>query len=269
MKKEKANRDKWRESSESSSMISAKALGMYDPYGWMARIGLIVPSTNTVIAHEWSLMAPEGVSIHTTRVLLYGVPSRDSNDLMAERTERAAEELATAEVDIIAYGSTSGSFMCSHKDLGRRISEIAGCPATTTSDSVVRALRAIGAKRVAMATPYLEFVNKEAVAFLESEGISVVADKGLGMGETQAERRAINRIPAETVFRLALAVDRPDADALFISCTTLPSLKMIAPIEAELGKPVVTSTQATFWDTLRMLKIRTAISGFGRLLQDY
>jgi arylmalonate decarboxylase len=245
----------------------AEAPPAYDPYGWMAKVGLIVPSTNRVISHEWSMMAPAGVSIHTARVLLYGTPSQRSNDLMAERTASAAEQLATAEVDIIAYGTTSGSFHTSEEDIAARISGIAGCPATTTSEAVIRALAALGARRIALASPYLGFVNARAVAYLEAAGFEVVSEMGLGMGETQAERRAINRIPPRAIFRMARAADRAQADTIFVSCTTMPTVTMIAAIERALGKPVVTSTQATFWDVLARLGISLEIRGFGRLLE--
>ena len=248
---------------------SIRAVAMYDPYGWMAKIGLILPSTNTVNAHEWMLMAPEGISIHTARALLLGQASQESYDIMAKNTEKAAAELATAEVDFVAYGCTSGSFMCSRQEIAARMAEIAGCPATTTSDSVIAALQAVGARKVAMATPYVRFVNEGEVKFLEEEGFEVVAEMGLGLGETQAERRAINRVPPEAVIRMARAVDRPDADAIFISCTALPTVTVIDRIEQERGKPVVTSNQATFWNVMRSMGLGLRIGGYGSLLRDH
>lgn len=255
--------------SKGSAPSAMKAVSMYDPYGWMAKIGLIVPSTNTVNEYEWYKMAPEGISIHTGRALLLGKASQESYDTMAKNTEKAAEDLATAEVDIVAYGCTSGSFMCSRDEITRRLTEIAGCPATTTSDSIVAALKALGVRKISMATPYVDFVNQGEVKFLNDEGFDVVAWHGLGLGETQEERRGINRVPTESVFRMAKLVDRPEAEAIFISCTALPTIKVIAAIEAELGKPVVTSNQATFWNVLRTLKLNVRVSGYGRLLEEH
>ena len=127
-----------------------KAVSLYDPYGYLAKIGLIVPSTNTVNEYEWYRMAPRGISIHTARALLLGKASQSSYDLMAEATRKAGEELATAECDIVAYGCTSGSFMCSRDEITGNLTRLTGCPATTTSDSVIAALRALGVKRIAM-----------------------------------------------------------------------------------------------------------------------
>jgi arylmalonate decarboxylase len=242
-----------------------KAVSLYDPYGYLAKIGLIVPSTNTVNEYEWYRMAPRGISIHTARALLLGKASQSSYDLMAEATRKAGEELATAECDIVAYGCTSGSFMCSREEITGNLTRLAGCPATTTSDSVIAALRALGVTRIAMGTPYVDFVNQGELKFLADEGFDVVAWHGMGLGETQEERRGINRIPPQSVFRLARMIDRPEAQAIFLSCTALPTIELIAELEAMLGKPVVTSNQATFWNVLRLLKLNVPITGFGRL----
>lgn len=246
-----------------------KAVSLYDPYGWLAKVGLIVPSTNTVNEVEWYRMAPRGISIHTARALLLGKASQNSYDLMAEATRKAAEELATAECDIVAYGCTSGSFMCSRTEIVANLERLAGCRATTTSDSVIAALKTLGVKRIAMGTPYVDFVNQGELKFLADEGFDVVAWHGMGLGETQAERRGINRVPPQSIFRLARLIDRPEAEAIFLSCTALPTIELIGELEAELGKPVVSSNQATFWNVLRTLKLNTRIKGFGRLLEDF
>lgn len=248
---------------------SLRMLSYYDPYGWMAKIGLIVPASNTVNAHEWGMMAPEGVSIHTARATQSGKSSRQSFDGMGKSAEDAAAQLATAGVDIVAYGCTSGSFMGPRDELMERISDRAGCPATNSADSAVAALRALGAKTVALATPYMPYINEREVSFLEEEGFSVCAFMGLGLGETEAERFAIRKVPPEAVFRMAREVDRPQADAIFISCTSLPTARLIESMEAQIGKPVVTSNQATFWNVMRMLNLRVRIGGAGRLLREF
>ena len=245
-----------------------KTTAMYSPYGWKAKIGLIVPSTNTVNEPEFWRLAPEGVTIHSGRALLLGKATEESYFKMAEAVNGAAEELATAEVDIVAYGCTSGSIIVPLPELIKNMAERTGCPAIATAGAVVAALRALNVKKVAVGTPYVDFVNESEKKFLEDYGFEVTSMQGLDLGHTQEERRGIGRVPPEVVFRLARAIDRPDADAIFISCTNLATLDVIADIEAELGKPVVTSNQSCFWACLRLLKIRTSIKGYGRLLDE-
>lgn len=242
-----------------------KAVALYSPYGWKAKIGLIVPSTNTISEPEFWRMAPPGVTIHTSRVLLLGKATEESYFTMAAALDRAVEELATAEVDVVAYGCTSGSIICPLPQLLRQMGDKTKTPVTAAAGAVVAALRALGVERVALGTPYVDFVNQAEKKFLEDYGFKVASMHGLDLGHTQDERRGICRVPPEAVFRLARMIDRPDAQAIFISCTSLATIDVIAGLEKELGKPVVTSNQACFWACLRLLGIKTSVTGYGHI----
>jgi len=245
-----------------------KAVADYRPYGWRGKIGLIVPSTNTINEPEFWRLAPKGVTIHTGRATLLGKATEESYFKMAEAVKVAADDLATAEVDVVAYGCTSGSIVCSLQDIVADLQQRTKVPAIATAGAVVAALRALGARKVAVATPYVDFVNDSEIGFLQDYGFEVTSMHGLRLGETQEERRGIGRVPPEHVYRMALATNRPDADAIFISCTNLATIDMIQQIETDLGKPVVTSNQSCFWACLRMLGLRDRIEGYGKLLSD-
>ena len=88
---------------------------------------------------------------------------------------------------------------------------------------------------------------------------------GMQLGETQEERRGIGRVPPESLYRFVRHIDRDDADIIFLSCTNLATIKMIPELENEAGKPVITSNQATFWRSLRLMGIKDRIEGFGSL----
>ena len=242
-------------------------LRSYDPFGWLAKIGLITPSTNTVTAPEWTRMAPPGVAIHVARATLYGPTSQSSYEAMARSTEVAAADLATAEVDIISFCCTSGTFVCDRAEIAHTIAAKGNCPANTASEAVVAALHQLGARRVALSTPYVDFVNEAEVKMLTDEGLDVVVAHGLGLGRTQAERRAMNRIPPEAVFKMAQRANHPDADAIFLSCAALAGAELIDRMEDCFRKPVITTNQATFWYTLQMLDLNLDIQGYGSLLR--
>lgn len=245
-----------------------KAVADYRPYAWRGKIGLIVPSTNTINEPEFWRLAPRGVTVHTARATLLGKATEESYFRMAEAVKVAADDLATAEVDVVAYGCTSGSIVCSLQDIVEDLHRRTGVPAVATAGSVVAALRALGARRVAVATPYVDFVNESERRFLQEYGFEVASLHGLRLGETQEERRGIGRVPPEHIYRMARACDRPDADTIFISCTNLATLDVIAQIEADLGKPVVTSNQSCLWACLRMLGLPDRVEGYGRLLSE-
>jgi len=164
-----------------------RMLSYYDPYGWMAKIGLIVPASNTVNAHEWSLMAPEGISIHTARATQSGRSSRQSLDSMGKSAEDAAGQLGTAGVDIVAYGCTSGSFMGPRAELMQRLSVRAGCRATNSADSAVAALRALGVRcRVGHAANHLGDADSVVVSTAVREDNPEVVE---------AQRRGLRLLP--------------------------------------------------------------------------
>lgn len=241
----------------------------YSPYGWRARIGLILPSLNVTMEAEMTRLMPTGVSVHTARVMTRGKTTPESYREMAADVERAAELLETADVDIVAYACTSGSIVEEEEPILERIRGITGVPAVATAPAVVDALRRLGVSAVAVATPYVEFVNEAERKYLEVRGFRVTAIQGLLLGETAEDRRAIGKQPPEVAFRLARQVDSPEAEGLFISCTNFATLPVIELLERETAKPVVTSVQATAWATLRALDIRERIAGYGRLLESH
>ena len=254
---------------EAIAGTTMKAVQMYSPYGSRAKIGLIVPSTNTINEPEFYRMAPRGVSIHTARIKLLGKATTESYHAMADETVRAASELGTAEVDVVAWGCTSGSVIVPRDRLEAAMSEQSGVPSITTFGSVLAAMKAMGVKRVALGTPYVDFVNEKEVQLLEQEGYEVVAWYGLRLGETQEERRGIGRVPPESLSRLVRYIDRPEADLVFLSCTNMATVEKIAELEAEIGKPIITSNQSTFWNAMRTVGLRDRIEGYGTLLSEF
>ena len=239
------------------------------PYGWRGKIGLITPSPNNVNEPEWNRLVPPGVAIHTSRVLLSGAMTLESYHDMARDLTRSAHELSHAEVDIVAFGCTSGSFLCPLDELTASISQKTGTPAIVTAGAVIMALRKLGIRKVALATPYLDFVNQREIEFLGEYGIGVTRCHGLNLGHNHAERRGMGHIPPQVFYRIACEIDSPDADAIFLSCANIATIDVIEEIEQTLCKPVVTSNVACLWACLRILGINSSITGYGRLLRDF
>jgi len=243
----------------------------YRPYGRRAKIGLIVPPTNTVNEAEWARMTPEGVTIHVTRMRLHAdTQSPEGEAQLYADIERTTRDLAAASLDAIAYGCTAGSMVMPLAKLTDYMAGIAGVPCVATAPALVRACRALGVARVALATPYHDALNEHERHFLAQNGIEVVALKGLGIGAGGPhEYVRIARVPKEEVLAHARSVDRPEAQALMISCTDFATLEAIPALERALGKPVITSNQATFWAALRAARVDDRLQSFGRLLQEH
>jgi maleate isomerase len=186
--------------------------------------------------------------------------------LASDQLEHAAALLVWADVDVIVFACTTGSLVHGvgwDREVAGRIERASGRPATTTTTTVLGALRAVGATTLAVATPYVEELNAIERQFLEASGFAVAAISGLGCA-TDAE---IGRLDPEDAVSLVERVDTPDADAVFISCTNFHCLPVIASLERQLGKPVVTSNLAGAWTALRQIGIEDTIPGYGQLLQ--
>jgi maleate cis-trans isomerase len=246
-----------------------KAVQFYSPYGYRAKVGIITPGVNTALEPELYHMAPKGVSFHANKLLLTGKATHDSYHQMEVDTERAARELETAEVDVIAWACTSGSVLMPPRQIEEKIERVAGCPAFCTITAVLTALKALGVKRIALGTPYVSFINETEIEFLEKSGFEVVSMYGLELGVTQEERRGIGRVPPQSLHRFCRHLDNDRAEALFISCANVAAVHEIEQVEADRGKPVITSNLATFWHALRVAGINDKITGFGRLLSQH
>ena len=176
--------------------------------------------------------------------------------------------LADARPDVICMAGTAVSFIGGYEYDKKLIEKLRAAhkniPATTTSTSVIDALHALGIMKVSIAMPYIEEVSKAAAKFVADSGIEVVEAKWLGKAGWD-----IPQISEYTIYQLARETDRPESEALFISCTALHTFDVIEKLENDLGKPVVTSNQATIWNLLRLAGIRDRIPGYGRLLSDY
>jgi arylmalonate decarboxylase len=92
---------------------------------------------------------------------------------------------------------------------------------------------------------------------------------GLELGVTQEERRGIGRVPPQSMHRFCRHIDHDKADVIFISCANMAAIHEIEQIEAERGKPVITSNLVTFWHALRQVGINDRIEGFGQLLANH
>jgi maleate isomerase len=246
-------------------------------YGWRGRIGLIVPSTNTVNEPDFYRHLPRGVSLHVSRMHLDQEAHRESDDLtelekMTADADRCARSLATADVDVIAYGCTSGSFMGGEghdAELEAELEAVAGVPAVSTAAAVRRAMEALEFDSVAVATPYTPDLVARAASFFEDCGFEVTETSGLDIdiAGSNLDRRSHGAQLPEHAYRQIASMDLSDADGVFVSCTNYHVTDAVEYVEGDLGKPVVTSNQATLWNALRTLGVDYTEVDLGRLFE--
>lgn len=230
------------------------------------RIGLIVLSNDYVVERDFMNMRPDGdVAIFATRIANTTECTVETLRAMAPRITAATELLVPeGRLDSVAYACTSGTVVIGYDAIRDRVHAARlGVPCITPITASLAALGKFGTQKLAVLTPYTDDLNAMIAAHLRKNDKEVVAFTSFGI-EDNEEMAAVT---GESIYRAALEADRPEADALFISCTAIRAVDVVERIELSLGKPVVTANQALFWHALRATGCNTKVQGYGDLLR--
>ncbi|MGO1538493.1 MAG: maleate cis-trans isomerase family protein [Leucobacter sp.] len=215
-------------------------------------IGVVAPCDMELDAELWRWM-PDGVDLLTTRTpFVDDVVSVEFVQEVSKPRDVAdgVRSVTTGRAEVVAYACTSGSFVLgkSGEAAIRGAMEDAGArDPLTTSGALVEALSALGVSRVSVATPYTPTLSQLLDTFLEEHGVSVLGHAALGLDTD------IWDVEYQQTAELVRRANHADAEAIVISCTNLPTYDLIAPLERELGKPVISANQATMWAALRRI----------------
>ena len=241
------------------------------------RIGQIVPSSNTTMETEIpaalrarEMTAPERFTFHSSRMRMQKV-TKEELAAMDRDSDRCALELADARVDVLGYACLvaimsmgKGYHRVSEQRLHGRTVEAGGpAPVVTSAGALVDGLKALGAKRVSILTPYMKPLTQMVVEYIENEGIEVVDSISLEIPDNLEVGRQDPLAPAEISKRLnTRGVDAVVASA----CVQMPSLASVQLIEDRIGMPVVSASVCTAYMMLKKLELTARAPGFGALL---
>ena len=217
-------------------------------------VGLMVPNNNTTMEPELLAWLPEGSTCRTLRIPRGKgtLTPADLPDYLAQASTLAAQ-LTDASIDLVVYGCTAAGFLAGpERDaaVAADLARITGKRVVTTASAMTAVLDHIGARRIALVTPYLDLVNERLTAFLEQCGITVEVLSSF-RAQTVDELAAITSTQISVRAREAM---RPDLDALFIACSQLPTHAILKDLERELGVPVWSSIRATAWQAMRVIE---------------
>jgi maleate isomerase len=231
-------------------------------YGSRLRAGVLIPSGNSVAEPELRAMLPPDVSMLVTRLGLRG-SSRAELMRMLDQLEAAAALLADADVDVIVFHCTAVSTFAPDmaEAIRGRIVKATGKRCFTTADAVLGALAKLEARRVSLLTPYIDEVHRREIDFLKANGFEVEGGANLGI-DTNAQ---MSQLEPQAILDWAQRNISAAADVCFISCTAIKSAPVIAELERQCRKPVVTSNQGMIWHLLRSSGISASVTGFGML----
>ena len=225
--------------------------------------GVLIPSTNTTVEVEYSRLLPEGLQAHYGRLGKDGA-SPFSPSLAADVIYQS-KMLGHAKVEAIALAQTSASLFSDDYDVvtTQQMHDGSGAPAITSAVAVGQAVRALGARRIALVTPYAKDAIARAKAYFESRhGLDVVAMEGFDATDAYAIG-ALGPEHAREAFR---RINRPEIDVFVVPGGNFPTMRHVAAWEAEFGKPVITTNGAALWAVLGLMGSAMTLPGLGRLL---
>jgi maleate cis-trans isomerase len=231
--------------------------------GWERKLGLIVPSWNTVNEYEFQQVIHPGMSVHSMRIKITA-DDEENYSWMGTQVPAAAQLLAHAKVQVICYGCLAGGFVKGpghDQQIIKDIEAATGIHGVAAAAAVVDALRALQVTRVSVASPYEPWLNEKLRQYLNAFGIEVLALKGLGS-------QAHASFTPEQNAALAAEVDRAESQAVLIACSNFHTLEFIEPLEKTLSKPVISSNLASLWKMLRLLGDRRSMPQAGRLFRE-
>lgn len=232
-----------------------------------ARIGFVLIPNEQTIESDMIRHAPEGVGVYFSRAPM---PREISTENLAQLAgglaDAASRILPDDGLDVICFACTSGTVAVGETRSETELKRGApGAKPATLMGAVRNALTAIGAKRLAVGTPYVDELNGNVARYLVDNGFSIVAFEGLNLNYD----REMIRVSPAFLKRFALEIDTPDADAILISCGALRTIDVIDEIEQRAGKPVICSNQAMLWHCLRLAGIEDRLTGLGRLFREH
>lgn len=236
--------------------------------GWRGRIGLLVPPGCPTVEGEVPPLMPRGVSAHFSRMVVDGPTGTltgqdERNRSQIRHLDQTADLLAMVKPGVMVLAHTASSYTlgrAGEAELIARMQARHGVPFHTAFTSVIAAFARLGVRRIALGAPYAEDTTLQGKAHLEAYGIEVVR-----WGRLQNVTNIYDETP-ERAYALALSVDTPEAEAVFLSGVGLATLAVLDVLERDLGKPVVSSVAALTWAALRAVKVGDPIAGHGRLL---
>ncbi len=245
-----------------------------DTMATRAKVAVVVPATNTIVQPEMEAMRPPGVTNHVTRMYL---PPRPYDDQEAYKKALETEEgnledalrlVMVCEPHVVAHGHSIHSFRGDGQralDEEKRLEALCGVPFITPSRAVLAGLEAIGAKRIAILTPYWPPADNMIADFFRACGYDVLNSHGLkSTGPTN-----VARFTHEQIMQGFADTDHAEADALIHVGTNLPVSPITRQIEAKFGKPMIGVNVATYWLAMRRLGIMDKLPGMGILAEEH
>lgn len=227
-------------------------------------LGLIVLKFDETLEQDFRRLFPSrDLALYTSRVPSGAEVTTDTLQQMAQTLPASAALFPpAARFDVVGYGCTSGTTMIGAAKVAALVQQSVKTPAVTDPlTAAIAACRALNITRLGMVTPYVAEVSLPVQRAFEAAGIAVPALVSFG----EAGEENVARITAASVKAAAIQVGQKDVEAVFLSCTNLQTLDVIADLETTLNKPVLSSNSVLAWHMAQLSGAPLAADAPGRV----
>jgi len=240
-------------------------------YGWRGKFGFINPSICDSVLLEFYQILPEGILVTPADLKIQNLTDEEFKKEAINRIMEAVKTVDYEEVQAIIVGGTPPITKMGfevEKEIITKVETLTKKPSSTTPTAEIDALKFLGLKRIALVSPYVDALNLHLKSYLEYRGFEVVAVSGLGI----VKNAHLTQVSFDTAYTLAKETflkAKASVDGIFLTCPRWPTVRCIAPLEKDLGVPVVSTAQALVWKALSLLNIREVRPGFGKLFKEF
>ena len=228
------------------------------------KVGLIVLATDSMIEKDFLKVFNEvPADLFINRITNYNPVTADNLNKMVDNITSVTENILPGEkVDCVVYGCTSGTIVSGYDNIKKKIN-LAKPDASVTAPSTaaLNALKKKNINKISIVTPYTKSVNDDVVNFFKNNNIEVTSNIYFDI-ESDVD---IGKVDQDKLFEILSEIDHKNAEALFVSCTSLPVLNIIEKLEKKLNMIVLSSNQALIWETLETINRNNSIKGYGSL----
>ena len=228
------------------------------------RLGLIALATDFMIEKDFiEIIKDKEIDFFVNRIECFNPLTKENLIKMSDKvTEVTNNILPDENIDCIVYGCTSGTIAAGYNSIEKKVKAAKPkAKLTTPSTAAIKAFKKFGVKKLSIFTPYSKVLNDEVVSYFSKEGFEITSNSYLDI----VADYDIGKVEQEFLYETLSKIDLNDADALFISCTALPTLNIIEKLEKKLSKPVLSSNQTLIWDSLQTIGKNNNVMGFGKL----
>lgn len=233
----------------------------------MHRFGVLVPSTNTTVETEYSRLVPATLQVHVARIPLLSSGAETASRSGDADVDYQARLLGHAAVEVVALAQTAASLSADDYDdrITKRMSEAAGVPAITSARAIGLAVRALGARRIGLVAPFpISTIDRLGRHYSLKYGLEIVASESFSGTDSVVYPTLAQGLARDAITQ----TDRPEIEVFVVPGGNFPTMAFISEWEQTVGKPVITTNQATLWAMIQIMRANEKLPDFGRLLEE-